>query len=57
VSNLWSQPLDGGAPKQLTNFTSDLIFDFDLTADGKQFVCSRGAVTTDVILIKDTGNP
>jgi serine/threonine protein kinase len=57
VSNLWSQPLSGGAPKQVTNFTSDQIFDFDVTADGKQFVCSRGAVTTDVILIKDMGNP
>jgi Tol biopolymer transport system component len=56
ASNLWLQPLAGGAPKQVTNFT-DLIFDFDITADGKQFVCSRGNVTTDVILIKDTGNP
>jgi serine/threonine protein kinase len=57
VSNLWSQSLDGGAPRQISNFSSDQIFDFDITADGRQFVCSRGNVTTDVILIKDTGNP
>jgi serine/threonine protein kinase/sugar lactone lactonase YvrE len=57
VSNLWSQALAGGSPKQVTNFSSDQIFDFDITADGKQFVCSRGNISTDVILIKDTGNP
>jgi Tol biopolymer transport system component len=28
VSNIWAQPLAGGAPKQLTDFKSDLIFDF-----------------------------
>jgi serine/threonine protein kinase len=57
VSNLWSQALDGGPPRQVTNFSSDQIFDFDIAADGKQFVCSRGNVTTDVILIKAAGNP
>jgi Tol biopolymer transport system component len=57
VSNLWTQSLAGGSPKQVTNFTEDQIFDFDIAADGRQFVCSRGNVTTDVILIKDTANP
>jgi serine/threonine protein kinase len=57
VSNLWIQSLGGGPPKQATNFTEGQIFDFDITADGRQFVCSRGNVTTDVILIKDTTNP
>lgn len=28
VSNLWMQPINGGAPKQLTNFTNDLISSF-----------------------------
>jgi serine/threonine protein kinase len=57
ASNLWNKALSGGPPKQLTRFSSDQIFDFDITADGKQFVCSRGTVVTDVILIKDKGNP
>jgi len=57
VSNLWIQSLAGGPPKQATNFTEGQIFDFDITPDGRQFVCSRGNVTTDVILIKDTTNP
>lgn len=53
VSNIWSQPLDGGAPKQLTKFTADQIFSFDWSRDGKTMACSRGVVTTDVVLIKD----
>jgi hypothetical protein len=57
ASSIWSQSLSGGQPKQVANFGSDQIFDFDITADGKQFVCSRGTITTDVILMKDTGNP
>jgi Tol biopolymer transport system component len=55
VTNLWSQPVDGGAAKQLTNFTSDQIFTFNWSRDGKQLVCARGVQTTDVILIKDLG--
>ncbi|PYT07308.1 MAG: hypothetical protein DMF60_07390 [Acidobacteria bacterium] len=55
VSNIWSQPLEGGAPKQLTKFTADQIFSFDWSRDGKTMACSRGVVTTDVVLIKDTG--
>jgi serine/threonine protein kinase/Tol biopolymer transport system component len=50
-SNIWSMPIDGGAPKQLTNFTSDQIAYFDLSRDGKPTLFSRGATTKDVILI------
>jgi eukaryotic-like serine/threonine-protein kinase len=53
VSNIWSQAVEGGTPKQLTNFTSDQIFSFDWSRDGKQMASARGIITTDVILIKD----
>ena len=53
VSNLWAQPVDGGPPKQITSFTSDRIFLFDLSRDGKQFALSRGTVTSDVVLISN----
>jgi Tol biopolymer transport system component len=53
VSNLWAQPLDGGQPKQLTSFTSDLIFSFDISRDGKQIALSRGTVSSDVVLISN----
>ena len=42
ASNIWAQPLDGGAPKQLTSFKSDEIFRFDWSRDGKQLTW-RGA--------------
>jgi Tol biopolymer transport system component len=51
VSNIWSMPIDGGAPKQLTNFTTDQISHFDLSRDGKPTLFSRGATAKDVVLI------
>ena len=51
VSNIWAQPIDGGAPKQLTNFTTDQIAWFDLSRDGKPTLFSRGTTTKDVVLI------
>jgi len=53
VANIWSQPIDGGAPKQLTSFKSGLITSFAWSRDGKQLVCSRGSVTSDVVLMTD----
>jgi Tol biopolymer transport system component len=51
VSNIWSFPLDGTAPKQLTNFKTERIFNFDWSADGKQLVLARGTTISDVVLI------
>jgi serine/threonine protein kinase/Tol biopolymer transport system component len=51
VSNLWSQPVNGTQPKQLTDFTSERIFAFNFSRDGKQLALSRGTQTGDVILI------
>jgi Tol biopolymer transport system component len=53
VSNIWSQPIDGGPAKQLTFFNTDQIFLFDLSPDGKQMVLARGSVSNDVVLISD----
>ncbi|MEW6733627.1 MAG: protein kinase [Acidobacteriota bacterium] len=53
ISNIWKQPLDNSAPKQLTEFNSDRIFSFDLSHDGKQLICSRGVITNDVVLINN----
>jgi Tol biopolymer transport system component len=52
VSNVWRQPINGGAAVQLTNFKSDQIFSFDWSGDGK-LTCSRGVETSDVVLIRD----
>jgi len=53
VGNLWSFPLDDTPPKQLTNFKTDEIYNFDWSADGKQLVVARGTTTSDVVLIRD----
>jgi Tol biopolymer transport system component len=52
VSNLWSQPLDGGAPKQITDFKSDLIWRFAYSRDGKQLALARGSVSRDAVMIE-----
>jgi len=53
VSNIWSQPLDGGAPKQVTDFKDLLITAFSWSRDGKQLVCTRGSLLRDAVLITD----
>jgi hypothetical protein len=53
VSNLWSQPIAGGTPKQITHFNSELFAGFDLSRDGKRIVMSRGTIREDVLLIRD----
>ncbi|HEV3471223.1 MAG TPA: protein kinase [Pyrinomonadaceae bacterium] len=53
VSQVWSQPLEGGPPRQLTHFKADQIFRFDWSSDGKRLAYTRGKVTSDVILISN----
>jgi serine/threonine protein kinase len=53
VSNIWSQPLDGGRPRPLTDFKTDQIHSFDWSPDGKQIAFSRETKIQDVVLIRD----
>jgi serine/threonine protein kinase/Tol biopolymer transport system component len=50
ISNLWSQPLDGRQPAQITDFRADRIYWFDFSRDGKWVAFSRGNTSTDVVL-------
>jgi Tol biopolymer transport system component len=52
VSNIWEQPVAGGPPKAVTHFTSDKIFWFDWSRDGR-LALSRGTEPTDAMLIKN----
>ena len=52
VYNVWLQPIAGGEPKQVTNFKADRIFSFDWSRD-RQLACSRGIVTSDVVVISN----
>jgi len=53
VDDLWAQPIEGGAPKRLTEFSSDKIFRFDISRDGNSFVLARGHDGMDVVLISN----
>ena len=49
--NLWRIPLDGGEPKQLTNFNDLTLFRFAFAPDRKGFVVSRGELKRDAMLL------
>ncbi len=53
TSNIWEQPLAGGAPRRLTDFQSFILTDFAWSPDGKQLVYARGVTVSDVVLISD----
>jgi serine/threonine protein kinase/sugar lactone lactonase YvrE len=53
VSNIWLQPINGDAPRQLTTFKSDRIFWFEWSREGKQLLVARGMVASDVVLISN----
>ncbi|MEO7658266.1 MAG: hypothetical protein ABIV48_01520 [Pyrinomonadaceae bacterium] len=57
TEDLWSQPLDGGPPKQLTSFKPESkmtnIGAQSWSRDGKQLAVARTVTTNDVVLIKD----
>jgi serine/threonine protein kinase/Tol biopolymer transport system component len=42
-SNIWQQPLGGGAPRQITHFKDAEILSFSWSADGSQVVCVRNS--------------
>jgi len=53
TTNIWSQPIDGGDPKQITQFKDGLMNGFAWTRDGKILVCTRGTSSRDAVLITD----
>jgi Tol biopolymer transport system component len=53
TNNLVSQPIDGGAPKRLTNFRENGIGFFAFSHDGKKIAFVRSATRSDVVLIRD----
>ncbi|MFN2415596.1 MAG: winged helix-turn-helix domain-containing protein [Pyrinomonadaceae bacterium] len=52
ATNIWMQPLSGGKPVQLTNFTTDPVTAFDWSRDNR-LVATRSVETTGVVLIRD----
>lgn len=50
-NNLWISPIDGGAPRQLTHFTTGHTHDFAWSPDGRYLAWSRGPRTQDLVLV------
>ena len=53
ATNIWSQPLDGGPAKQVTDFKDSLMSGFAWSRDGKNLACTRGISLRDAVLISD----
>jgi eukaryotic-like serine/threonine-protein kinase len=54
VDNLWVQPMRGSQGKQVTSFTSEQIFAFRWSPDGKSLALLRGHTDSDVVLIRES---
>jgi serine/threonine protein kinase len=52
VPNVVRLSLAGGPSSHVTSFTSDGVFNFAISPDGKQLALSRGTVTSDVVLMR-----
>jgi Tol biopolymer transport system component len=50
-SNVWAERVDSGRRRQLTNFTSGQIFNFNWSNDNQKLLMSRGEIATDAVLI------
>jgi Tol biopolymer transport system component len=53
TGNLWMQPLNGSAGRQLTDFRGDVIQYFRYSPDGKSLGVMRTHTESDVVLLHD----
>ena len=53
VDNLWVQPLDGSARRQLTHFTSEKIGGYGYSKDGARLAVGRGHADSDAVLLRN----
>jgi serine/threonine protein kinase len=56
VDNLWLQPLDGSAGRQITNFPSEFVSVMHWSPDGKTLAMLRVHTESDVILLRDSAS-
>jgi eukaryotic-like serine/threonine-protein kinase len=54
VDNLWMQPLDGSAGRQITNFKSDQIVGLQYSPDGKNLAVLQRRIEADVVLLRES---
>jgi hypothetical protein len=56
VDNLWVQPLDGSARRQLTHFTAERISGFGYSKDGTRLGIGRGHADSDAVLLRNVSH-
>lgn len=52
VSNVWVQPIDSAAPRQVTSFTTDRILQFDWSSNN-ELIASRTERRSDIVMIQN----
>jgi eukaryotic-like serine/threonine-protein kinase len=52
-ANVWRIPVDGGPARAVTHFSEQTVFTFDVSADGRRLLLSRGALRRDAVLIRN----
>jgi Tol biopolymer transport system component len=50
--DLWTMPVAGGAPTQLTHFDDRVIVDYDWAPDGKRLAMARRLETNDIVMLQ-----
>jgi Tol biopolymer transport system component len=53
VSNIWRQPVEGGLPRQVTDFNSGFIYNFVWLPNGRDLAVARGATSSDIVRIQN----
>ena len=53
TSNIWGQPVEGGAARQLTKFDAGTIFGFAWAPDGRQLAVARGQYNRQIVLFEN----
>jgi Tol biopolymer transport system component len=57
TSNVWSVLVQGGPSRKLTNFTSETIYEYEWSLDGRQLVFIRGTKRGEAVLIQNFRRP
>jgi Tol biopolymer transport system component len=52
VDNIWIQPLDGSAGRQITHFKTEEIATFSWSPDGKRLAVLRHQSHSDIVLLR-----
>ncbi|HKQ73369.1 MAG TPA: winged helix-turn-helix domain-containing protein [Blastocatellia bacterium] len=53
ISNIYSQPIEGGPPRQLTNSKTERIYSISWSRDGRYLAYASGSEVGDVVVVKN----